>query len=108
MPKSFLMSLGCGIPLEDQRFVCWRRRSRIFPFVLPKIRSRRLERMEPPILGETIEEVSLSRVVCLSILPKHNLDKEPRYQKVIYEAVEIRENGTIRNEDVMPSLKPTD
>jgi hypothetical protein len=78
----------------------------IFRFILRKIRSRRLERMEPPILGATVEEVRRYRMVCLSILPKLNLDKDPKFQKVMYETVDVRDDGSIRNEDFLRQLKP--
>src|ERR1700761_8648127 len=71
----------------------------IFNFILRKIRSRRLERMEPPIVGSTIEEVRKQRVVCLTTLPKLNLDKDPRYKNVMHETVDLKTDGSIRNQD---------
>jgi len=78
----------------------------IFNFVLRKIRSRRLERMEPPITGSSIEEIRKQRIACLTILPKLNLDKDPRFKDVRHEAVELKSNGSIRNEDFLRQLKP--
>jgi len=78
----------------------------IFRFILRKIRSRRLERMEPPIIGNTIDEVRRHRIACLMILPKLNLDKDPRYRNVMHEAVEVKNDGTIRNVDFLQQMKP--
>src|SRR5579872_5853069 len=67
----------------------------IFRFILRKIRSRRLERMEPPIVGNTIDEVRKQRIACLTILPKLNLDRDPRYKDVLHEAVDITKDGGV-------------
>lgn len=85
---------------SEQEVMC------IFNFILRKIRSRRLERMEPPIPGCTVDEVRKSRLLCLSIVPKLNLDKDPKFAKVIYEELEVKENGVVRNEDFLRQLKP--
>jgi hypothetical protein len=78
----------------------------IFRFIVRKIRSRRLERMEPPIVGNTIDEVRRQRIACLTILPKLNLDKDPRYKDVFHETVDIKNDGTIRNADFLAQMKP--
>ena len=78
----------------------------IFRFIVRKIRSRRLERMEPPIVGNTIDEVRRQRIVCLTILPKLNLDRDPRYKDVFHEPVDIKSDGTIRNADFLQQMKP--
>jgi hypothetical protein len=78
----------------------------IFRFILRKIRSRRLERMEPPLVGNTIDEVRRQRIACLTILPKLNLDKDPRYKDVLHENVDITKDGTVRNEDFLRQMKP--
>jgi hypothetical protein len=78
----------------------------IFRFILRKIRSRRLERMEPPIVGNTIDEVRRQRISCLTILPKLNLDRDPRYKDVLHENVDITKDGTVRNEDFLRQMKP--
>jgi hypothetical protein len=78
----------------------------IFRFILRKIRSRRLERMEPPIMGNTIDEVRKQRIACLTILPKLNLDRDPRYKDVLHENVDITKDGTVRNEDFIRQMKP--
>jgi|ERR1017187_5934040 hypothetical protein len=78
----------------------------IFRFILRKIRSRRLERMEPPIVGNTIEEVRKQRIACLTILPKLNLDRDPRYKDVLHEKVDITKDGTVRNADFLQAMKP--
>lgn len=78
----------------------------VFRFVLRKIRSRRLERMEPPIIGNTIDEVRRQRIVCLTILPKLNLDRDPRYKDVLHEPVDLKNDGTVRNADFLQAMKP--
>jgi hypothetical protein len=78
----------------------------IFRFVLRKIRSRRLERMEPPIVGESIVEIRRQRITVLTLLPKLNLDKEPLYSKVMHEGMEVKRDGSIRNTDFLKQLKP--
>jgi hypothetical protein len=78
----------------------------IFRFILRKIKSRRLERMEPPIIGNAISEIQRQRITVMTILPKLNLDKDPRYKNVLHEPVEIKKDGSIRNEDFLTSLKP--
>jgi hypothetical protein len=78
----------------------------IFRFILRKIRSRRLERMEPPIMGNTIDEVRRQRIACLTILPKLNLDRDPRYKDVLHEPVDLKNDGTVRNADFLQQMKP--
>src|SRR5580692_9304331 len=78
----------------------------IFRFILRKIKSRRLERMEPPIVGNSIAEIRKQRITCLTILPKLNLDRDPLYKDVLHEPVDIKNDGTMRNEDFLTSLKP--
>jgi hypothetical protein len=78
----------------------------IFRFILRKIRSRRLERMEPPIVGNSIDEVRRQRIACLSILPRLNLDRDPLYKDVLHENVDITKDGTVRNEDFLRQMKP--
>ena len=78
----------------------------IFRFILRKIRSRRLERMEPPIVGNSIDEVRRQRIACLTILPKLNLDRDPRYKDVLHEPVDFKNDGTVRNEDFLRAMKP--
>lgn len=78
----------------------------IFRFILRKIRSRRLERMEPPIVGDTIEEIRRQRIACLTALPKLNLDKDPRYKNVMHETVDLKTDGSIRHQEVLQRMKP--
>lgn len=78
----------------------------IFRFILRKIKSRRLERMEPPIIGNSIAEIQRQRITVLTILPKLNLDKDPLYKDVLHEAVDIKNDGTVRNADVLRQMKP--
>lgn len=79
----------------------------VFHFVLRKIRSWCIERMERPILGATVEEIQrTAKRRCLAILPLLNLDKEPRYAKVIHEHLELKADGTMRNEDFLRTIKP--
>lgn len=78
----------------------------IFRFILRKIKSRRLERMEPPIIGNCIAEIQRQRITVLTILPKLNLDKDPLYKDVLHEAVDIKNDGTVRNADVLRQMKP--
>jgi hypothetical protein len=78
----------------------------IFRFILRKIKSRRLERMEPPIVGNSIREIQTQRITVLTILPKLNLDKDPLYKDVLHEAMEIKRDGTVRNIDYLKQLKP--
>lgn len=78
----------------------------IFRFIVRKIRSRRLERMEPPIIGNSIPEIQRQRITVLSILPKLNLDRDPRYKDVRHESMEVKNDGSIRNEDFLLQLKP--
>jgi hypothetical protein len=62
--------------------------------------------MEPPIVGNSIAEIQRQRITCLTILPKLNLDRDPRYKDVLNEPVDIKNDGTIRNQDFLMSLKP--
>lgn len=78
----------------------------IFNFVIRKIRARRLQRMEPPIVGRTIEELKKYRIALFDILPKLNLDKEPIYKNVMFEEVEVRDDGSVRHLDVLAQMKP--
>jgi hypothetical protein len=78
----------------------------VFNFVMRKIRSWCIERMERPILGTTIEEIQKSRRRCLAALPLLNLDKDPRYGKVLHEPVEVKPDGTVRNMDLLRKIKP--
>ncbi|HEX3747594.1 MAG TPA: hypothetical protein VHW09_26850 [Bryobacteraceae bacterium] len=78
----------------------------IFRFILRKIRSRRLERMEPPIIGDSIAEIRRQRITVLSILPKLNLDRDPRYKDVLHESLDIKNDGTVRNSDYLYAMKP--
>ena len=83
----------------------------IFNFILRKIRSRRLERMEPAIPGNTLEELRRpamrgSRIAFLEILPKLNLDKDPTFKRIMHEEIEMKNDGSMRNEDVLRQLKP--
>jgi hypothetical protein len=78
----------------------------IFNFIMRKIRSRVLERMERPIFGTTIEEIQKSKRRCLAMLPFLNLDKEPRYANVLHEHIEIKRDGTTRNLDLVKQIKP--
>ena len=78
----------------------------IFRFILRKIRSRRLERMEPPIVGNSISEVRKQRIACLTILPKLNLDRDPLYKDVFHEPMEINSDGKLRHADFVKQLKP--
>jgi hypothetical protein len=78
----------------------------IFRFILRKIKSRRLERMEPPIVGSSIAEIQRQRITVLTILPKLNLDRDPLYKDVFHEPMEIKQDGTIRNADVLRQMKP--
>jgi hypothetical protein len=71
-----------------------------------QIKSRRLERMEPPIIGNSISEIQRQRITVMTILPKLNLDKDPLYRNVLHEPVEIKNDGSIRNEDFLYALKP--
>jgi len=78
----------------------------IFRYILRKIKSRRLERMEPMIVGNSISEIRRQRVTVLSILPKLNLDRDPLYKDVFHEPMQIKDDGTIRNADVLSQMKP--
>jgi len=78
----------------------------IFRFILRKIKSRRLERMEPPIVGNSISEIQKQRITCLTILPKLNLDRDPLYKDVFHEPMEIKQDGKLRNADVIRQMKP--
>jgi hypothetical protein len=78
----------------------------IFRFILRKIKSRRLERMEPPIVGNSISEIQRQRISVLTILPKLNLDKDPLYKDVFHEPMEIKQDGTVRQADFLKQLKP--
>jgi hypothetical protein len=78
----------------------------IFRFILRKIKSRRLERTEPPIVGHTIEEARKQRIACLTILPKLNLDRDPRYKDVFHEPVDLKDDGTVRNAEFLRQMKP--
>jgi len=78
----------------------------IFRFILRKIKSRRLERMEPMIVGNSIKEIKRQRLVVLPLLHKLNLDKDPLYKNVIHEPMEIKEDGTVRHSDFLKQLKP--
>src|SRR5580692_3124909 len=69
----------------------------IFRFILRKIKSRRLERMEPPIVGNSISEIQRQRVTVLTILPKLNLDRDPLYRDVFHEPMEIKNDGSVRH-----------
>ena len=42
----------------------------------------------------------------LSILPKLNLDRDPLYKDVFHEPMQIKDDGTIRNADVLSQMKP--
>jgi hypothetical protein len=78
----------------------------IFRFILRKIKSRRLERMEPPIVGNAISEIQKQRIAVLTILPKLNLDKDPLYKNVFHEPMEIKQDGTVRHADFLKQLRP--
>jgi hypothetical protein len=78
----------------------------IFRFILRKIRSRRLERMEPPIVGNSLAEIRRQRITVLTLLPRLNLDKEPHYSNVMHEGMEVKQDGTVRNADFLRQLKP--
>jgi len=78
----------------------------IFWYIVRKIRSRRLERMEPPIVGTSIADIRRQRIVCLTILPKLNLDRDPRYKDVLHESVDIKNDGSIRGQDFLYNMKP--
>ena len=78
----------------------------IFRFILRKIKSRRLERMEPPIVGNSIAEIQRHRVTVLTILPNLNLDRDPLYKDVFHEPMEITQDGKVRNADVIRQMKP--
>jgi hypothetical protein len=78
----------------------------IFRFILRKIKSRRLERMEPPIVGNSISEIRRQRITVLTILPKLNLDRDPLYKDVFHEPMEIKQDGTVRHSEFLRQLKP--
>jgi hypothetical protein len=78
----------------------------IFRFILRKIKSRLLERMEPPIVGNSIAEIRKYRITVLTILPKLNLDRDPLYKDVFHEPMEIKQDGTVRHSDFLKQLKP--
>ena len=78
----------------------------IFRFILRKIKSRRLERMEPPIVGNSIAEIQRHRVTVLTILPNLNLDRDPLYKDVFHEPMEITQDGKVRNADVIRQMNP--
>lgn len=78
----------------------------IFRYVLRKIKSRRLERMEPMIVGNSIAEIRRQRIACLTILPKLNLDRDPLYKDVLHEPMEINSDGKLRNADVIRQMRP--
>jgi hypothetical protein len=68
----------------------------IFWFVMRKIRSRCVERLERPIEGVTIDEIKRSKRRCLTILPLINLDRDPKHTKVSFEPVELARDGSMR------------
>jgi hypothetical protein len=78
----------------------------IFRFILRKIKSRRLERMESPIVGNSVAEIQRQRITVLTILPKLNLDRDPLYKNVFHEPMEIKSDGTVRNAEVIRQMKP--
>jgi hypothetical protein len=78
----------------------------VFNFVLRKIRSWCLERMERPIIGLTIEEVKPYRSRCFAILPLLNLDRDPRYSKIMHEPLEVHKDGRVRNIEMLRRIKP--
>jgi hypothetical protein len=81
----------------------------IFGFVIRKIRSRQLERMEPPILEDTVEKLrnsKKSKLQCLDILPLLNLEKDPLYKRVVHEDLQLREDGSMKNAQILRELRP--
>lgn len=66
--------------------------------------------LEPPIVGNPLGEIRKQRITCLTILSKQNLDRDPRYKDVLHEPVEVKvevkNDGTIRNENFLYAMKP--
>lgn len=58
-----------------------------FGFVLRKIKSYAFERKMPSILASSVAEAKRYRITCLSILPKLNLDKEPKFKQIHNEII---------------------
>lgn len=76
----------------------------IFAFVLNKVRNYHFVRHLPPIVGESVEEIRKYRAACLSVLPKLNFDKPPQFKKIANEPLEMKNDGTIRNADLLGRL----
>lgn len=64
----------------------------IFAFVLRKVKSYCFERSAtkdalPMITAATLEEAKKHRITCLTVLPKLNLNKDPKYRDIQIETV---------------------
>lgn len=80
---------------------------RIFQFVLNKIKSYCFERGLPPMLGSGIPEIGKNqqkKLRCFEILPMLNLDKDPKFAKILDEKMELRSNGTLTHQDVLKEM----
>ena len=58
-----------------------------FGFVLRKVKSYAFERRMPPVVAATVDEARRHRLLCLSVVGKLNLDKDPRYARIVTETV---------------------
>lgn len=72
----------------------------IFRFVLQKAKSYCFERKMPPLFCDTIEETHKHRILLLTVLPKLNLNKPPKFSKI------FNENFTHENASILGGIIP--